>query len=124
MSSPTRWFLETGELYRVSRPTPRDPKRSRVFVIVSRQVLLQSRFSTVICAPVYSVHDGLSTQVPVGTEEGLKHDSSIHCDELISLPKSVLTDYVGVLPPLKLHDLNRALAVALEIGAEAGGPLE
>lgn len=62
-------------------------------------------------------------QVPVGTEEGLKHDSSIHCDELISLPKSVLTDYVGVLPPLKLHDLNRALAVALEIGAEAGGPL-
>lgn len=57
----------------------------------------------------------------MGTEEGLKHDSSIHCDELISLPKSVLTDYVGMLPPFKLHDLNRALAVALEIGEEAGG---
>lgn len=44
-----------------------------------------------ICAPVYTAYDGLATQIPVGTDEGLKHDSSIHCDELVSLPKSVLT---------------------------------
>ena len=29
-----------------------------------------------------SAFEGLSTQVPVGVDEGLKHDSSIHCDEL------------------------------------------
>jgi mRNA interferase MazF len=84
-------------------------------VIVSRQVLIESRFSTVVCAPVYSVHDGLSTQVAVGIDEGLKHDSSIHCDELVSLPKSVLTNYVGTLPSSQLRSLNRALSVALEI---------
>jgi len=43
------------------------------------------------------VRDGLSTQVPIGIDEGLKHESSIHCDELVSLPKSSLTDYIGVL---------------------------
>jgi len=48
--------------------------------------VIDSRFSTVICAPLYSVHDDLSTQVRVGQDEGLKHDSSIHCDELVSLP--------------------------------------
>jgi mRNA interferase MazF len=66
---------------------------------VSRQILIDSKFSTVVCAPIYSAYHGLSTQVPVGVEDGLKHDSSIHCDELVSLPKSVLTDYVGSLSP-------------------------
>ena len=79
--------MKRGELYRVRNPSPQDPKRSRVFVIVSRQLLIESKFSTVVCAPVYSVHDGLSTQVLIGIDEGLKHDSSIHCDELVSLPK-------------------------------------
>lgn len=106
--------MKRGELYRVIHPS-RDPKKSRVFIIVSRQVLIDSRFSTVICAPVYSVHDGLSTQILVGIEEGLKHDSSIHCDELVSLPKPVLTNFVGRLSPQKLEALNKALGIALDI---------
>jgi mRNA interferase MazF len=57
----------------------------------------------------------LSTQVPVGTDEGLKHDSSIHCDALMSLPKSMLTNYVGSLSPAKIQLLNRALRIALDI---------
>jgi mRNA interferase MazF len=85
-----------------------------VFVVVSRQLLIDSRFSTVICAPVYSRHDGLSTQVAVGEEEGLKHASSIHCDELVSLPKAVLTDYVGFLSAEKIRALNTALRAALD----------
>ena len=84
--------------------------------MVSRQALIDSKFSTVIYAPVYSAYHGLSTQVLVGIEQGLKHDSSIHCDDLVSLPKSVLTDYVGSLPPAKLVELNQALRAALDIG--------
>jgi len=107
--------MRRGELYRVSHPTARDPRRYRVFVIVSRQTLVDSRFSSVICVPVYSVHDGLATQIAVGPDEGLKHESSVHCDELISLPKSALTNYIGALPPTKLQALNQALLVALDI---------
>jgi mRNA interferase MazF len=108
--------MKRGELYRVAHPSARDPKKSRVFVIVSRQVLVESRFSTVTCAPVYSAYEGLSTQLPVGVEEGLKHDSSIHCDELVSLPKSVLTNFVGALSPSKLESLKASLRIALELG--------
>jgi len=86
-----------------------------VFVLVSRQVLIDSRFSTVMCVPVYSAYDGLATQVPVGVAEGLAHESSLHCDEVVSLPKPVLTDYVGALSPLKIAALNRALRVALDL---------
>jgi len=107
--------VKRGELYRVANPSAREPKKSRVFVVVSRQVLIDSRFSTVICAPIYSTHAGLSTQVMIGVDEGLKHDSSIHCDELVSLPKSLLTNFVGSLSPQKIEELNRALRGALEI---------
>ena len=48
--------MRRGELYRVFRGSADDPRRHRVFVVVSRQVLLDSRFSTVICAPVYSAY--------------------------------------------------------------------
>lgn len=86
-----------------------------MFVVVSRQVLLDSRFSTAVCAPVYTRRDGLATQVDVGVREGLKHDSSIHCDSLVSLPKSALTDYVGSLPEDRLTALRQALRVALAV---------
>ena len=66
-----------------------------------------------ICAPVYSSYHGLESQVLVGIDEGLKQQSSIHCDALLSLPKSALTNYVGSVPPAKISQLNRALAVAL-----------
>ena len=72
-------------------------------------------YSTAICAPVSSSHTGLGTQVPVGPAEGLKHASAIHCDGLVSLPKSVLTDYVGSLGPQKLAALHVALKVALDL---------
>ena len=107
--------MKRGELYRVPHPSARDPKRFRVFVVVSREVLLNSRFSTAVCAPIYSKHDGLSTQVLVGVDEGLKHESSIHCDEVVSLPKTVLTQYIGTLSPAKLDALNRALRIALDL---------
>ena len=110
--------MKRGELYRVAHPSAQDPKRSRVFVVVSRQVLIDSRFSTVICAPIYSAHDGLSTQVVVGIDEGLKHESSIHCDELVSIPKSALTNYVGFLSSQKIQTLNQALHIALDVSVE------
>jgi mRNA interferase MazF len=109
--------VKRGEFYRVYKASRNDPKESRVFVIVGRQLVIDSKFSTVTCAPVYSKHDDLSTQVEVGIAEGLKHESSIHCDELISIPKAMLTDYVGKLTEEKFGQLNTALIIALEIEA-------
>ena len=73
-------------------------------MIVSPQALVDSNYSTVVCAPIFTERHGLPTQVNVGSEEGLKHDSAIHCDGLMSLEKSRLTDYVG-----ELSELHKAL---------------
>ncbi len=113
--------MRRGELYRVRRPSARDLKRFRVFVVISRQVLIESRFSTVTCAPTYTAYDGLSTQVAVGVNEGLKHDSGVHCDELVSLSKTMLTDYVGSLSVTKLRELDHALKMALQLHDDGMG---
>lgn len=106
--------MTRGELYRVYKPGG-DPKQYRTFVVVSRQVLIDSKFSTVICAPVFSNGEGLSTQVAVDLAEGMKHPSWIMCDNLVSLRKADLTNYVGSLSSSKLLEVNRALKMALDL---------
>lgn len=108
--------MKRGDLFRVYKGSSLDPKKYRVFVVVSRKVVIDSNFSTVICAPVYSRYDGLSTQVPVGTPEGLKHESAIHCDELVSILKSRLTHFISSLSEPKTEELGTALkrAIGLE----------
>jgi len=107
--------MKRGELYRVYKGSKIDPKEYRIFVIISREILIESRFSSVVCAPIYSHRDGISTQVLVGPDEGLKHESAIHCDELISILKSRLTHYVGQLSPKKILELNSSLKIALDL---------
>lgn len=51
----------------------------------------------------------------MGLSEGLKHDSWIMCDQLVSLAKSQLTDFMGTLSPQKLERLDIALRAALDL---------
>jgi len=115
-ASGPRWGsqLRRGELYRIKHPSG-DVKRSRVVVVVSRAAHLASRFTTAICAPVYSQRGGLASEVEVGPAEGLTHASAILCDVLTSFPRSQLTDYVGTLGPAKLAALHTALRIALDV---------
>jgi mRNA interferase MazF len=106
--------MKRGDLYRVYRPGG-DPKHFRVYVVVGRQIAINSRFSTVICAPIYSNGAGLTTQVQIGVDEGLKHSGWITCDELMSMRKSDLTNFVGSLSLTKIAELNRALGIALDL---------
>jgi mRNA interferase MazF len=111
--------MRRGEIYRVHHPggdpAGDDPKLYRSFVVVSRQVLIDSRFPTVICAPILTRGHGLSTQVSVGVDEGLKHESWILCDNLVSLRKVQLTRFVGSLGLSKVEELDRALKMALGV---------
>lgn len=107
--------MKRGELYRVEKPSKRDPKGFRVLVVVSRQKFIETRYTSVICAPVYSNCHGLPTEVEIGAAEGLTHDSCIRCDELVSVEKAKLSNFIGSLSPEKIEELNHALKIALEL---------
>jgi mRNA-degrading endonuclease toxin of MazEF toxin-antitoxin module len=107
--------LYRGEIYRVRQPQHGDPKKSRCFVLVSRQELLDSKANRALCAPVNTLGFGLATEVTIGETEGLKHPSVVNCDQLTRLEKNLLTDYIGKLSSKKLLELRTALRVALDV---------
>jgi len=109
--------MKRGELYRVYKPGG-DPKQYRTYVVVSRQTLIDSRFPSVVCAPVMTEGQGLATQLSIGIDEGMKHESWVHCDDLRSMRKSDLTRYIGSISPRKMRNLDYALSVALDLPYE------
>jgi mRNA interferase MazF len=106
--------MKRGELYRVFKPGG-DAKQYRTFVVVSRQTLIDSKFPSLVCAAVMTEGQGLATQVAIGIDEGMKHESWIHCDDLRSIQKPLLTRWVGTLTPGKMRKLDYALTVALDL---------
>jgi len=107
--------MKRGDLYLVYKGSKNDLKNHRVFLVVSRQECIDKSFSSVICAPVYTNYRGFSTQVEIGVNEGLKHDSAVFCDDLISFPKRILTNYIGHLSDSKMQEVNTALRIALAV---------
>jgi len=61
---------------------------------------------------------GLATQLSIGIDEGMKHESWVLCDDLRSVSKSELRQFVGSIPPRKMRNLDYALSVALDLSYE------
>jgi mRNA interferase MazF len=109
--------LNRGEIYWRYRPSG-DPRTWRAYLIVSRDSFISTTSSSVICVPIYSAHHGLKTQVTVGADQGLAHGSSLHCDQVVNVPKSALRHYVGSLSAEKQAEVDRALALALDLDVD------
>lgn len=108
--------MTRGEIYRTEERAPERGGKPGFYVVVSRSFVAENEdVSTVVCAPVYSQVLGLSTEVVIGPEEGLPRVSSVRCDFLALMFKRKLTTFVASLPPRKVEELGRALAVALDL---------
>ena len=59
--------------------------------------------------PITTTVRGLSTEVGVGAANGLDADGVISCDNVVTVPTSVLGAQIGVLLP----DQERALTAAI-----------
>jgi mRNA interferase MazF len=70
----------------------------------------------VTCAPITRTIRGIRSEVEVGPLEGLPETSVINCDNLVTVPQSVLEPAVaGHLDEVKRAELDRALRYALDI---------
>ena len=110
--------MRRGEIYRTAEKLPERGFKPGFYVVVSRNFVAgNDEITTVVCAPIYSRRLGVPTEVEVGVEDGLPHDSAIRCDFLTLIFKRKLTGFAGTLSPAKLAELNRALRYALALNA-------
>jgi mRNA interferase MazF len=93
------------------------------YVVVSRAFVAENDdVSTVVCAPIYSQILGLTTEVVLGPGDGLPRTSAVRCDFLTLMFKTKLTQFVATLAPEKIRELNRAVAIALDVSREMAPP--
>ncbi len=108
--------MKRGAIYRTRERTPERGGKPGFYVVVSRPFIAENEdISTVVCAPLYREHLGLSTEVALGPADGLPIDCSIRCDFLALMFKSKLTGFVTELPSARMVDLDDALARAVGI---------
>jgi mRNA interferase MazF len=89
----------------------RKPDKRRPVVVLSRPEAIDV-LHTVMVAPVTSTVRGIPSEVVVGTNEGLKHDSAVNLDHVQTVEQARLTRYLGRLDPKQMRAVCRALAIA------------
>jgi mRNA interferase MazF len=87
------------------------PDKRRPVLVLSRADVI-GLLHTVMVAPVTSTIYGAPSEVIVGPEEGLKHQSAINLDHVQTVERSRLVSYVGSLDASKMRAVCRALAIA------------
>jgi mRNA interferase MazF len=80
-------------------------------VVLTRQEVI-GLLHTVMVAPVTSTVRGAPSEVLVGIDEGLKHDSAVNLDHVQTVETARLRRRVGQLGPEKMDAVCRALAMA------------
>lgn len=100
--------LNRGEIWLFSSSPP---DKRRPVLVLSRQEVIPL-LSTVMVAPVTSTVRGAPSEVAIGVEEGLKHESAVNLDHVQTVPKAQLKQFVGSLGRRKMGQVCRALAIA------------
>ena len=100
--------IKRGEiwLYTFSPPNKRRP-----VLILTRQEVI-GLLNTVMVAPVTSTICGAPSEVIVGVDEGLKHDSAVNLDHVQTVDRGRLNRFIGTVGAQKMQAVCKALTVA------------
>jgi len=88
------------------------PDKERPVLLLTRSDMI-GRLNTVTVAPLTTTLRGVASEVAVGIECGLKEPSAINLHHVITVPRSGVRRFVGVVSPAVFHQVRNALLFAL-----------
>lgn len=91
--------------------------KTRPVVVLTRERAREA-LTWVTVAPITSSVRGISTEVPVGADNGLDQDSAISCDNVTSIPVRQLGRHLGFLLEHQEILLAGALINAFDLRVE------
>ena len=89
------------------------PDKSRPVLVLSRQEVIEL-LRTVMVAPITSTIHGAPSEVIIGIEEGLKHDSAVNLDHVQTVEKARFSRRLARVSSEKMGEVCRALTVATD----------
>ena len=103
--------MQRAEVWWADLPAPAG---RRPVVLVSRERAIHVRTAVTIAQVTTTVRH-IPSEVPLGPSDGVPKPCVVNCDVVQTIPKSLLSDRIGLLSPAKRHALDQALAFALGI---------
>lgn len=88
--------------------------KTRPVLVLTRDAV-RPYLSRVTVAPITSTVRGLSTEVPVGPNNGLDHPSVVNCDNIVTVPVETLGRQVGFLLAEQEEGLTAAIIAAFDL---------
>jgi mRNA interferase MazF len=88
--------------------------KARPVLVLTRE-LVWPYLTSVTVAPITRSARGLSTEVPVGHENGLDGPCVVSCDNIVTVPKSALGRPIGYLLPAQEPLLTSAIRSACDL---------
>lgn len=93
-----------------------DLDKTRPVIVLTRDPLGRLLHSVII-APVTSTIRGLSTEVPVGSDDGIRHPSVANLDNIQLLTRDRFRRRIGRAQPATMKAICAALSVAVDCAA-------
>ncbi len=87
---------------------------TRPALVLTREAA-RAAMTKVTVAPITTTIKGLSSEVPVGPDNGLDHDSVVALDNVITVPVNLLGHTVGYLNAAQEAQLSRAVVLAYDL---------
>lgn len=88
--------------------------KARPVLVLTRE-LVRPHLSRVTVAPITTAVRGLSSEVPVGPENGLQEQGVVSCDNIVTVPSDALGRQLGVLLQAQEPALADAIRAAFEL---------
>lgn len=84
-------------------------------VLVLTRDVVRPYLTRVTVAPITSTVRGLSTEVPVGSANGLDRESVVSCDNIVTVPAAALGRQIGYLLASQEAELSTAIRAAFDL---------
>ncbi len=88
--------------------------KTRPALVLTREGA-RTAMTKVTVAPITTSIKGLSSEVPVGSDNGLDHDCVVALDNVITVPVNLLGRTVGFLSAEQEAQLARAVVLAYDL---------
>ena len=91
------------------------PIGRRPVLLLSRDTAYRVRTAVTVAVITRTIRN-IPTEVPLDQEDGMPAKCVVNLDDILTIPKSRLTERITALSPEKMSAVAKAIAFALELG--------
>ena len=103
--------MQRGEVWWARLP---EPVGSRPVLLLSRNAVYAVRASITV-APITTRIRNIPVEVPLDSSDGMPRSCAVNVDDVVTIPKSALTELITALTLEKMVLVRRALIYALDV---------